>query len=204
MQVDKHKQISVENELQKYLEVGCMRTQPQDSSSLWRVPPHICFNLAKRRVFCLTSAFTVKSSCFPRNHRRAEKRFEVGIFEIYLSRGVVGGVPSRRTRTFPIITDLPDLEMAAGGLLFLWDLYCPRYLVLPEVLLESGSVSLALRPNFSEFCPIRGHEGVTLSREETRQCALEPAEVRAWWWRPVCRAWVRAWWGVSCTGGTTR
>ncbi|MQM21329.1 hypothetical protein Taro_054368 [Colocasia esculenta] len=29
-------------------------------------------------------------------------------------------------------------------------------LVLPEVLLESGSVSLALRPNFSEFYPIRG------------------------------------------------
>ncbi|MQM01832.1 hypothetical protein Taro_034590, partial [Colocasia esculenta] len=66
---------------------------------------------------CPTSASTIESSCFPRNHRRAEKRFEVGIFGTYLSRGVVGGVPSRRTRTFPIITDLPDLEMAVGGLL---------------------------------------------------------------------------------------
>ncbi|MQL89866.1 hypothetical protein Taro_022456 [Colocasia esculenta] len=31
-----------------------------------------------------------------------------------------------------------------------------NYLVLPEVLLESGSVSLVLRPDFSELCPIRG------------------------------------------------
>ncbi|MQL73410.1 hypothetical protein Taro_005755, partial [Colocasia esculenta] len=86
----------------------------------------IFFSLVKRRVLCLAPASTIESSYFPRNHRRAEKRFEVGIFEAYLSRGVVGGVPSRRTRTFPIMTDLPDLEMAAGGLRFLWRLYCPR------------------------------------------------------------------------------
>ncbi|MQL74388.1 hypothetical protein Taro_006748 [Colocasia esculenta] len=34
-------EISAESEVQKYLEVGYMRAQPQDSSSLWRVPPHV-------------------------------------------------------------------------------------------------------------------------------------------------------------------
>ncbi|MQL93888.1 hypothetical protein Taro_026536 [Colocasia esculenta] len=183
------------------------------SSMLKRGIFGICFNLVKRRVFCLTSAFTMESSCFPRNHRRAEKRFEVGIFGIYLSRGVVGGVPSRRTRTFPTITDLPDLEMAADGLLYLSSILllmgrnhsqeergsddCREiseynrsrqvaepgmvvddersisdghlqqlmiYLVLPEVLLESGSVSLVLRPDFSEFCPIRGSAKLRTNR----------------------------------------
>ncbi|MQM22718.1 hypothetical protein Taro_055774 [Colocasia esculenta] len=76
-------------------------------------------------VFCLTPAFTMESSCFPRNHCRAEKRFEVGIFGTYLSREVVGGVPSRRTRTFSTITDLSDLEMAAGGLLKIFEQHPP-------------------------------------------------------------------------------
>ncbi|MQL95297.1 hypothetical protein Taro_027965 [Colocasia esculenta] len=74
--------ILAESGLQKYLEVDYMKVPPQDYLSLWRAQPRIFFSLVKRRVFCLAPASTIESSCFPRNHRRAEKRFELAAFVV--------------------------------------------------------------------------------------------------------------------------
>ncbi|MQL92830.1 hypothetical protein Taro_025466 [Colocasia esculenta] len=69
------------------------------------------------RVFCLTPASTLGFSDFPRHHCKTEKRFEIGIVGIYLSCGMTGWLPSSHTCRLPTMMDLPDLEMAAYGLL---------------------------------------------------------------------------------------
>ncbi|MQL97878.1 hypothetical protein Taro_030577 [Colocasia esculenta] len=107
---------------------------------LFRRFARICLSLVDRCIFCLTSASTLESSCFPRNHRKTEKRFEVAFVGIYLSRGMIGWLPSSRTRRLPTMMDLPDLEIVADDLLFLYgykDVRKENHQAFEQLLIES-------------------------------------------------------------------